>query len=126
MEGDILDKIILNNMKFYAYHGVLPFENTTGQYFYIDAELFVDISKAGLSDELEDTVDYSVVYGIIKDITENNKFRLIEKLADSISREILSRYINISEIVVRVRKPDAPIEGEFDWVGVEIKRTQNG
>lgn len=120
-----MDKITINNMKFYAYHGVLPEEQAKGQHFYIDAELFLDVSKAGISDELEDTVDYSVVYGIIKEITEKNKFRLIENLANSISREILSRYAEILEIVVRVRKPEAPIEGDFDWVGVEVKRSRN-
>lgn len=120
-----MDKITLNNMKFYAYHGVLPEEQVEGQYFYIDADLYLDISKAGISDELEDTVDYSAVYGIIKNITENNKFRLIEKLADSISWEILSSYDKISEVAVRVRKPEAPINGDFEWVGVEVKRLRN-
>lgn len=122
---NILDKITLSNMKFYAYHGVLHFEQIEGQNFFIDVDLFLDTSIPGMTDRLEDTVDYSQVYGIIKDITEMNKFRLIEKLADSISREILSRYNKISEVVVRVRKPDAPINGELDWVGLEIKRKQN-
>ena len=117
-----MDKIIMKNMKFYGYHGVLPEEQAKGQYFFIDAELLLDLSKAGATDNLEDTVDYSAIYGIIKYVTENNKFRLVEKLADSISQEILSRYEAIKEIIVQVRKPEAPIDGEFDWMGVEIKR----
>lgn len=112
-------------MKFFAYHGVLEEERLNGQYFFVDTVMSVDLKQAGNTDELGDTVDYSAVYNIIKDITENNKFRLIECLADNISREIMSRYKNIKEILVRVRKPDAPIGGELDWAEVEITRTDN-
>lgn len=120
-----MDKIILKNMKFFAYHGVLEEERLNGQYFFVDTVMSVDLKQAGKTDELGDTVDYSAVYNIIKDITENNKFRLIECLADNISREIMSRYKNIKEILVRIRKPDAPIGGELDWAEVEITRTGN-
>jgi 7,8-dihydroneopterin aldolase/epimerase/oxygenase len=120
-----LDKIILSNMKFYGYHGVMPQEQENGQNFFIDVEMFTDIEKPGLSDNLEDTIDYSEVYGVIKNITTNEKFRLIEKLADNISREILLRFEKIDKIIVRVRKPDAPIDGEFDWAGVQVERDRN-
>lgn len=121
-----MDRIILKNMKFYGYHGVLPEEQSVGQYFHIDVEMYVDLAEPGSTDRLEDTVDYSAVYADVKAIAENNKFRLIEKLADSISREILSKYDRLSEIKVRVRKPSAPIEGEFDWMEVETHRSRNG
>ena len=121
-----MDKIIMKNMEFYGYHGVLIEEQIKGQNFYIDLEMYLDLKKAGNNDNLEDTVDYSKIYDIIKYITENYKFRLIEKLADSISREILSKYEMIKEVVVCVKKPDAPISGTFDFVGVEIKRKKDG
>ena len=119
------DKIILSNMKFYAYHGVYTEEQEKGQNFYIDVEMFTDTKKAGLSDNLEDTINYGEVYGIIKDINTKDKFQLIEKLADYISKEILSRFIEIEKIIVRVRKPDAPINGDFDWAGIEVERDRN-
>lgn len=119
------DKIILHNMKFFAYHGVLPEEQVQGQNFFIDVEMFTDTRKSGISDQVEDTIDYGEIYGMIKDITINNKFRLIEKLAHHISWEILSKYGAIDKIIVRVRKPDAPIQGDFDWAGVEIERERN-
>ncbi|HOM01879.1 MAG TPA: dihydroneopterin aldolase [Acetivibrio sp.] len=120
-----MDKIILKDMKFYGYHGVFPEEREKGQNFYIDVEAFLDLKKAGETDDLEETVDYSKIYDIIKNINENNKFRLIERFAHIISREILSTFRQIDWVVVRVRKPDAPIEGEFEWVGVEIERFSN-
>ncbi|MDP4093016.1 MAG: dihydroneopterin aldolase [Bacillota bacterium] len=121
-----MDKITLKNMKLYGYHGVLPEEQQNGQDFFIDVEMQLDLSPAGVSDSLEDTVDYSMVYNIVKNITENNKFRLIEHLAEVISREILSRFQIISEVVVRIRKPDAPLGGILDWPEVEIRRQKNG
>jgi dihydroneopterin aldolase len=124
--GGLMDKILMKNLKFFGYHGVHEEEQLKGQNFYIDVEMCVNLEKACGTDNLQHTVDYSAVYDIIKYITENNKFRLIEKLAQSISGEILSRYREIDEITVRVRKPEAPINGEFDWVGVEITRGRNG
>lgn len=120
-----MDRITLKNMKFYAYHGVLPEEQVKGQYFFIDVEMKVDLKKAGETDDLEDTVSYAAIYDTVKEVTVNNKFRLIEKLAGSISREVLSSYDMIEEIIVRVRKPEAPIAGELDWPEVEMKRSRN-
>lgn len=120
-----MDKIEFRNIKLFGYHGVFQEEREDGQYFYIDVEIFVNLKNAGISDELIETIDYSKIYDIIKVINENNKFRLIERFAHIISEEILSTFEEISEIIVRVRKPDAPIDGEFDWVGVEIKRSRD-
>lgn len=120
-----MDKIIMKNLRFYGYHGVLPEEQEDGQNFIIDLEMYLGLHKAGSSDDIKDTVDYSRVYGIIKEITESNKFRLIEKLAESISGEIMSIYKEIEKISVTVKKPEAPIDGDFDWVGVQILRSRN-
>lgn len=120
-----MDKIIMRNMKFFGYHGVLPEEKEKGQNFIIDIEILADLENASESDELCDSVDYSKAYDLIKNIVEKNKFRLIEKLAGSISREMLSKFPKIQEITVVVKKPEAPIDGEFDWMGVELKRGRN-
>lgn len=117
-----MDRILMKNMKFFGYHGVLPEEREKGQNFIIDIEMIVDLEGASNTDELDDSVDYSKVYGIVKNITENNKFRLIEKLAGSITREIMSKFPKVQEITVLVKKPEAPVDGDFDWMGVELKR----
>lgn len=119
-----MDKILLKDIKLYGYHGVLPKEQEIGQYFHIDVELSVDLTKAGMTDELTNTVDYSKIYDIIVSVNKNNKFRLIETFAHNISQEILSTYEIIKDITVQVRKPDAPIDGDFGWMGVEIKRSR--
>ena len=55
-------KISLNAMRFYAYHGVLPQEKKVGNWFSVDLELSVDLSRAALSDQLQDTLNYAEVY----------------------------------------------------------------
>ena len=119
-----MDKILLKDIKLFGYHGVLEKEREIGQYFHIDVSITLDLKQAGMTDDLVNTVDYSRIYDIIKTINENNKFRLIESLAHNISREMLSTYDKIKDITVQVRKPDAPIDGDFGWVGVEIKRSR--
>lgn len=120
-----MDRIILKNMKFYGYHGVLKEEREQGQDFFIDVEIYKDLKKEGQTDDLCDAIDYSKIYDIIKNVAKNNKFQLIEALAHSISREILLEYREILEVVVRVRKPGAPIHGELDWPEVEVKRKRD-
>lgn len=120
-----MDKIILSNLGFYAYHGVLQAEKELGQKFFIDAELFLNTKEAGRSDDLTKSVSYAEVYEIIKDITENKRFDLIEALAETIAEEVLESYSMIKSIMVRVKKPEAPVKGIFDYFAVEIRRDKD-
>ena len=120
-----MDKIILSNLGFYGYHGVLEAEKTLGQKFFIDVELFLDTKEAGKNDDLTKSVSYADVYEIIKDITENKKFNLIEALAENIASEVLEKFTLINQIMVRVKKPEAPVSGMFDYFAVETRRDRN-
>lgn len=117
-----MDKISLHRMEFYGYHGVFPEENKLGQTFLVDAELFLDLSAAGRTDELERTVNYAEAYERIRLTMEGRIFRLIESLAEAIASDLLHRYTVIQEITVRVTKPRPPIKAHFDGVTVEIRR----
>lgn len=118
-----MDKILLNQLSFYAYHGALPEENTLGQRFFVDVELRLDLSKAGKTDDLRDSIDYGSVYTVIKDVVEKERFRLIEALGERIAGRLLTEF-NVPEVMVRVRKPDPPIAGHYESVGVELVRTK--
>jgi dihydroneopterin aldolase len=120
-----LDKIILKGMPFFAYHGNNPEENVLGQKFIVDTELFFDKLKLGKVDDLENTVDYSKVYAIIKEVIEETVSKTIEYVASSIAETILKEYDIIDEIKVLLKKPAAPVAGVFDWMGVEITRRNN-
>ncbi len=120
-----MDKILMKNLSFYGYHGVLKEENRLGQKFFIDIELLTDLKVAGKSDDVSDTINYAAAFELVKIIVEQNKFNLIEALAETIASSILSTYSKVLEVVVKIRKPEAPVNGIFDYFGVEIRRMQN-
>ncbi|MBC2025220.1 dihydroneopterin aldolase [Listeria booriae] len=120
-----MDKIYLNELTFYGYHGVLPEENTLGQTFIISLTLGVSTEKAGKSDEVADTVSYAEVYETVKEIAQQKQFKLIEALAETIASTVLHDYPLIKEITVKVTKPNPPIPGHYHSVAVEITRTSD-
>ncbi|HHY40935.1 MAG TPA: dihydroneopterin aldolase [Syntrophaceticus sp.] len=115
------DRIILNGMQFYGYHGVMPAEQELGQPFIVDLEMYCDLQEAGERDDLSRTVDYSEVFALVQRIVTGERFQLIEALAERIAAEVLSGF-PLSEVVVRVKKPHAPLKGIFTDVVVEIRR----
>ena len=118
------DHVALLNMRFEGKHGVLEFEQTTAQPFEVDAELYLDLGPAGRSDDIELTIDYREVFRICREVVEGPSFRLIEAVAETIARRILTelRAAPISEGVVRVRKPRVALPGSIDAAMVEIRR----
>lgn len=115
-------RVSLKNMVFYGFHGVYEFERELGQRFYVDIDLKADLSKAGKSDNLQETVDYVGVYNQTKSIVENQRFQLLEALTYHIGDEVLRSHPIVEEVVVRVRKPSVPIAAALDYVEVEAVR----
>jgi dihydroneopterin aldolase len=120
-----MDKIILKNLSFYGYHGVLEEENRLGQKFIVDAVLHVDLQEACKSDDVKDTVNYAEVYEIIQYHATVMKYKLIETLAQNIVNEIFKRHSRVQEIEITIKKPEAPVNGIYDYFGVEIRRSRN-
>lgn len=119
-----MDRIILQNLAFFGYHGVMDEEKTLGQRFYLDVSLYTDLKKAGRTDDVSDTIHYGMVYQTIKNVIEMERFNLIEALADRIVRKLLMEYPSLEKVQVTVRKPSAPVPGIFDFMAVEIERTR--
>jgi len=120
--GWALDKIIMCGMSFYGYHGVLPQERELGQVFEVDVELFLDLRSAGESDDPEMTVSYADVYEVVRRVVTGRPYNLIEAGAEAIAARLLAGF-PMREVLVRVKKPAAPVPGHFRYMGVEIRRT---
>ncbi|HCJ4260227.1 TPA: dihydroneopterin aldolase [Listeria innocua] len=120
-----MDKIYLNELAFYGYHGVLQEETKLGQTFIVSLILGLSTKKAGQSDSVDDTVSYADVYETVKGIVEGTPFKLIEALAEKIASEVLTDYPLLEEITVKLIKPNPPIPGHYDSVAVEIKRKRS-
>jgi 7,8-dihydroneopterin aldolase/epimerase/oxygenase len=119
------DEILLEGMRFYAYHGVNPEERALGQRFTVDVVLTVDLRRAGQSDNLADTVSYSAVYKLVRRIVEDEPRDLIEAVAEAIAAEILTGFPPVHRVTVTVRKPEVPMKGSMlDAAGVRITRSR--
>jgi dihydroneopterin aldolase len=116
-----MDYIRLKNMIFYAHHGFYEAERELGQKFEVDIEVQTNLYDAARKDELTETVDYRSIYNIANNIFKNHKFKLIETVAERIAEEAL-QIEHIQNILIRVRKPHAPLNGLLDCVEIEIFR----
>ena len=117
-----MDKIYLNEMEFYGYHGVLPEETKLGQRFRVNIVAETDFREAGLNDNLELTVSYADIFLLCKEIVEGKPYMLIEAVAEHIASAILEKFEKIESVTVKVIKPDPPIPGHYHSVAVEITR----
>jgi dihydroneopterin aldolase len=115
---------VLHNIQLQGRHGYYDHELETTQPFEVDVELVLNLQPAGVDDDLEQSVDYARVYGIVRQIVESTSFRLLEALAEAISHEILIEF-PITEVGVRVRKPAVRLDGPLDYAGVEIWRRRS-
>jgi len=123
--GNLMDRIYLNQMEFYGYHGALPEENRLGQRFIVDLTVELNLQKAGETDDLKETVNYAELYELCKSIVENRKFKLIEAVSEKIADEVLLQFPEIEKCTVKLTKPDPPIPGHYRSVAVEMTRTRN-
>lgn len=117
-----MDKIIINDIEIYAYHGVFDEEKLLGQKFLISLELWANLKKAGISDELTDTIDYGQICVDVEIDFTYTKYNLIEKAAEVIAENILVKYKIINCVKVLIKKPSAPVKSKFGLLGVEIYR----
>ncbi len=119
-----MDSIIARGLTFRAYHGLYEQEKQQGQEFRVDLEMFAELSKAGQSDQIEDTIDYARVFKIVEEIISAPRCNLIEALAENIAQALLSSFMLMKAVEVTVYKPDAPVPGEFEYFAVKISRTR--
>ena len=115
----IMSKITIENMEFYAYHGHFEEEQKIGTWFSLDLTMEVDTSKAELTDELEDTVDYSAVYQVVKE-----QMMIPSKLLEHVGRRILNavkeRFSDVTDAQLKIRKMNPPLGGKMDFVSLEL------
>jgi dihydroneopterin aldolase len=117
-----LDKIRLNGIQYYAYHGAIEEERTLGQIFDLDIEVGGDFSQHGKGDDVHWTVDYTLLYREVTEIFNRESFRLLETCARVIAEGLLKKFSAVQEVRIRVRKPHVPMGGLLKNVEVEVTR----
>lgn len=119
-----MDKIIIRGLEITACHGVKDFEKIQPQPFVFDADLYFDFNKAALSDDLNDTLNYSAVCKKIAEAATSDSFDLIEKLAYTCAYSVMDSF-PADKISLTVYKPQAPMKLKFGTVGVSVELERN-
>lgn len=113
--------IVIAGLRALGVHGVLPEEQTRPQPFEVDVELTVDLSAAGESDALDDTVDYAAVAEAIGRVVGSERYQLLERLATRIA-EVCRVDERVTAVAVTVRKLHPPVRAMVDHVAVRIEQ----
>lgn len=117
-----MDRIQLQGMSFQGHHGVRDAERQNAQEFKVDLEVDCDLSAPGKSDRLEDTVDYTKLRAIARNVIEGAPAKLLETLATRIAEQALA-LPGVSAVAVRIAKRPASML-PIDAAAVRIKRTR--
>ena len=121
----MLQKIILQQLRFHSRHGVMEQERIVGTYFSIDLELTTDFTEAMLTDRLGGTVSYADVYEVVAREMKTPS-ALLEHVAARILRALYATFPAVEAVRIRLSKENPPIEGaECGSCGVEIDSNRN-
>ena len=96
-----------------------PEEKVNPQRFLFTVKVDTDFALAESTDDLDNTVSYSAVKKVVKKVAEENSFDLIETLAMRVCKAVILSFPLAQKVSVKVKKPDAPMSGNFDYVAVE-------
>ncbi len=117
-----MSKIYLEDIKIYAYHGVLSEENIIGTYYILNVEIHTDLWKAAESDDLNDTISYADINDIIHDEMKI-KSKLLEQVAGRIISKIHEKFPQIDHIKLKVTKTAPPMRGEMKGASIELEQS---
>jgi dihydroneopterin aldolase / 2-amino-4-hydroxy-6-hydroxymethyldihydropteridine diphosphokinase len=118
-----MDRVYIEDLEVYAYHGVNIEEKSLGQKFYISLTMYLELREAGIKDDLSSTVNYGEVCTSLERLFKSNKFDLIEAAAENVADFILKKYERVKRVKVKIKKPSAPIPCHLNFAAVEIDRS---
>lgn len=117
-----MDKLHVNRLSFYGYHGALPEERVLGQHYVTSLVLELDASTAGRSDALDQTIDYREAIAIVREVIAGPPVNLIETLAERIADGLLQALPLAAAVSVSITKPHPPVGADLDDVTLVIRR----
>lgn len=111
--------IYLDDLRFHAFHGVMPQERLTGNDYTIDIKIGYDVSLAMMSDNVDDTLNYAEVYKIV-DQEMGVPSQLLERVAYRIGDRLSRKFISITSINIKLTKLNPPFGADCKGAGVEL------
>ena len=114
-----MDSVYIRDLRIFAHHGVLPQERTVGAYFILNLCVEADISKAMLTDAIEDTISYAELLHIVQSEMATPS-ALLEHVAGRIARAILHSFPQARAVNIDIMKQNPPMGADCAGAGVAI------
>src|SRR3712207_4288218 len=112
-------KITLTNLRFHAFHGVMPQERIVGNDYTVSVEIGYDFSRAMVSDNVRDTLNYAEVYEVIA-AEMRCPGKLMEYVAGRMGQKLMEVLPAIREMTLQIVKLNPPMGADTDGAGVEV------
>lgn len=117
-----MDEIIIDRLRLSGKHGCFAAERDELRGFEVSLRLFLPLSRAGKTDDLEATIDYPAAMSIVEGVIGGESVRLIEKLADMIAERLFVRFEQLAQVEVEVAKLGVDVGFDFQKISVKILR----
>lgn len=117
-------KIYLRNVRFHAFHGVLPQEGIVGNDYLVNLVLDYDFSSAMKTDGLQGTLNYAEVYQKVREEMAVPS-KLLEHVAGRIAHRLFSDFPEIQKLQLSITKVNPPMGADSDGAGVEVVLTND-
>lgn len=117
-------KIYLRNVRFHAFHGVLPQEGIVGNGYLVNLVLDYDFSSAMKTDDLQGTLNYAEVYQKVREEMAVPS-KLLEHVAGRIAHRLFSDFPEIQKLQLSITKVNPPMGADSDGAGVEVVLTND-
>lgn len=114
-----MNYLILDDLRFHAFHGVIPTENIVGGEYSVSLKIGYDFSKAAQSDDINDAINYAVICDLIKREMEQSSM-LIENVAWRVQQAIVEAFPQIRTLETTVRKIHPPVPYQMAASAVEL------
>jgi 7,8-dihydroneopterin aldolase/epimerase/oxygenase len=114
-------KVALEGLEFHAFHGVYPHERVSGNWFEVDISVETDFSKGAATDELVGTVNYEILFEIVKKKMEQPS-KLLETVAEQIVAEVLGQLAAVDQVELKISKINPPIGGKARKASISISK----
>lgn len=112
-------RITLEGLEFHAFHGVYPHERESGNWFEVDIAVETDFTAAAQRDDLSGTVNYEVLYSLVK--TEMEKpSKLLETVAEKIIQNVFMALPTVLSVELSISKTNPPIGGKCKRASVRV------
>jgi len=115
-----MGKVILKNIRIYAFHGCMEEEEKIGSDYIVNLKVDAPMEMASRTDELEDAVDYVSLNAIVKEEMAVRS-KLLEHVAQRIVDKIMGQFDEVESVEVSVAKQNPPIGGDMDEVCIRLK-----